>query len=150
MERVRHCWRVTAVDPVLHEYSFSSQLVKCQRKKNEHGRESHMFQHLLFHVNSNSTFETVAQRRTQPSRRTRWRTNGNNVDELGGNNLPTISNKWSLQHVFGVFVVLFMFVCLNAACFKLQFCRETIFAAPKNRVFFFFFHFGVKKTTPGP
>ena len=37
---------VTAVDPVLHEYSFASQLVKGQRKKNEHGRESHMFQHL--------------------------------------------------------------------------------------------------------
>ena len=84
-ERVRHCWRVTAVDPVFHECSFASQLVECHRKKNENGRESHMFQHLLFHFHSNFTFEIVRQRRREPSGRTRLRTNANNFDESGKN-----------------------------------------------------------------
>ena len=57
---------------------------------------------------SNSTFEIVRQRGTEPSGRTRWRTNGNTVDELSVKNLPKLSkHKVSQQHVFGVFGVFF-------------------------------------------
>ena len=42
-------------------------------------------------LDSNSTFENVRQGGTEPSRRTRWQTNGNNFDELSGNNLPKFS-----------------------------------------------------------
>ena len=100
IERVRHCWRVTAVDPVLRECSFASQLVKSQRK-NDNGGEPHVIQHLLSHFDSNSTFEIVRQRGTELSRRTRWRTTGNNVYELSsGKNLPKFTKRSESATVF--------------------------------------------------
>ena len=90
-ERVRHCWRVTAADPVLYECSFATQLVNCQRKKSENGRELHMFQHLF----------SILIPTTEPSRRTRRRTIGNNFDQLScGKNMidvccdPTLYDEY--------------------------------------------------------
>ena len=93
---VRHCWRVTTVDPVLPRMQFRI----ATGKKNENSRESNKFQHLLHHFDSNSTFVFVRQRGTEPSRRTRWRPNGNNVDELSGKKPTNIERKKkNPQHV---------------------------------------------------
>ena len=85
---------------------------KCHRKI-EHGRESNMFIIFFSPFDSISTSEIVRQRGTEPSRRTRWRTNGNSVK-----NLPHPANRVSPRHVFGRFVSFFCFLSERGFLYK--------------------------------
>ena len=68
---------------------FRISVGKMPKGKSETGRESHMFQHLLFHLDSKQRLKLPEE----PSKRTRWRTNGNNFDELSGSKLIKIQQK---------------------------------------------------------